>query len=333
MFRKKRNKNPDSDLREYNEHSENYSGRTGFIPGRFSLMLLSAVMVLAVLMTAGCTGNDRGDLSDNTSPGKINGNAVNSSEITDDSGKIAGSEKGPDNATAVSGDALCGTEWLLTSYMKVGGGLTEVPAGLTPTLTFVNDSILGGNSGCNSYSADYTAIDGDFKTGIVILTEMYCTDATMQFENDYLELLQKGRSAGISADNLVISDEDGNVILIFSPFTLSGSLWELTSMNDGKGAVVSLPENIGITLEFSDDKASGNAGCNNYFSAYTIGEDFGIEFSDIGSTKMYCEENVMVYESAYLENLKSVSRYYFNGKSLNFRDNEGKTLMTFAKSG
>jgi heat shock protein HslJ len=177
---------------------------------------------------------------------------------------------------------------------------------------------------------------------------MYCTDATMQFENDFLELLQNGRSIEISAEKLLISDEDGNLTLIFSPFTLEGSSWELTSMNNGMGAVVSLPENTGITIEFSDGKASGNSGCNNYFSAYTMGEDFGIEFSATGSTEMYCDEDIMVYESAYLKNcdedimvyesaylknLESVSRYYFNGRSLTFRDDNNKNVMTFVKSG
>ncbi|EHQ34189.1 META domain-containing protein [Methanoplanus limicola] len=337
MSKNNRHKNPDSDLRKNNEHSNehfnDHSGRTGFIPGSLSLIFLSAAMILAVIMTAGCTGSSSGDISDNITPDIINKTAVNGTNATDYSGNITGTDNSSENSTAVSGDELSGTEWLVTSYMGVGSGLNEVPEGIDATLTFVNESILGGNSGCNSYSADYNSNDGEFKTGIIALTEMYCTDATMQFENDYLELLQNGSSIEISADNLVISDEDGNVILTLLPFTLEGGSWELTSMNNGKGAVVSLPENIGITLEFSDEKASGNAGCNNYFSAYAIDEDFGIEFSAIGSTKMYCDEDIMVYESSYLKNLESVSRYYFNGKSLTFRDDDGKTLMTFVKSG
>lgn len=321
MSRKNQKRNPDSDVRKNKIYSENYSGILGINIGSLSLILILAVMVLAVIITAGCTGNGAGDVPDD------------SGDMGYDD-KITGSENGPENATSLSGYDLSGTGWFLTSYMKSSGEMTtEVPLGAGATLTFVNDSILGGNSGCNSYSADYTAEDGEFKTGIVVLTAMYCTDATMEFEDNYLELLQKGRSIGMSADNLIISDENGNVILTFSPFVLSGSSWELTSMNDGKEAVVSLPENIGITIEFSDDKASGNAGCNNYFSSYSTGEDFGIEFSAIGSTKMYCEENIMVYESAYLKNLELVSEYDFNGKSLVLRDNDGKILMTFAKSG
>ncbi|UUX92438.1 META domain-containing protein [Methanoplanus endosymbiosus] len=352
MSKKNRNKNPDSYVRNNYDHSEDYSGRTGFNKGRLSFILFSSVMVLAVLMTAGCTGNSAGGASDITVTGGGNGTADNSggttdnsedsadsginSEITDGSdgsGKITESEYVTENVTAVSGDELSGTDWLLTSYMGVNGGMNEVPEGIDATLTFVNESILGGNSGCNSYSADYKAKDGVFKTGIIVFTAMYCTDATMEFENDYLELLQKGSSAVMSDGKLVISDEEGGVLLNFLPFKISGSSWELISMNDGKEAVLSLPENIGITLEFSDDKASGNAGCNNYFSSYSTDEYFGIEFSAIGSTRMYCEEAVMVYESAYLKNLESVSRYYFNGKSLIFRDDDGKTLMTFVKSG
>jgi heat shock protein HslJ len=336
MSRNNLHKNPDSSVRN-NEHSENYSGRKRFIPGSLSLVLLSAAMILAVIMTAGCTGSSAGDISDNITPGNIDGTAVNGSNATDDSGNITGTDNSPENctgnSTALSADDLLGTEWILLSYTGSSGMMNNATAELTGTLTFVNESILGGNSGCNSYSADYTATDGEFKTGIIALTQMYCTDATMQFENDFLELLQNGRSIEISAEKLLISDEDGNLTLIFSPFTLEGSSWELTSMNNGMGAVVSLPENTGITIEFSDGKASGNSGCNNYFSAYTMGEDFGIEFSATGSTEMYCDEDIMVYESAYLKNLESVSRYYFNGRSLTFRDDNNKNVMTFVKSG
>jgi len=65
-----------------------------------------------------------------------------------------------------------------------------------------------------------------------------------------------------------------------------------------------------ITLFFgSDNRAYGNASCNQYGSAYTVNEG-RIAFEPPISTKMACmEDGVMEQESAYLDTLATVTSY------------------------
>jgi len=67
--------------------------------------------------------------------------------------------------------------------------------------------------------------------------------------------------------------------------------WQLTSI-DGKDAVASnynsgLPEATFTT----NNKVSGNGGCNRYSGAYNLNEEGGINVSELISTKMACPGN------------------------------------------
>ena len=79
-----------------------------------------------------------------------------------------------------------------------------------------------------------------------------------------------------------------------------------------------------------DGEVSGTAGCNHYFSSYTVNGD-KVELGVIGSTEMYCmnPEGVMEQEAAYLKDLGQVDSFEIYGDTLTMFDAEGTRLLTF----
>ena len=75
------------------------------------------------------------------------------------------------------------------------------------------------------------------------------------------------------------------------------------------------------TLVIEQNRISGNAGCNNYFSEATIDTSAGnFSAKNIGSTRKMC--NNMITETAYLEVLPKVNKYVVTESTLElYKDN------------
>ncbi len=75
------------------------------------------------------------------------------------------------------------------------------------------------------------------------------------------------------------------------------------------------------TLVIEQNKISGNAGCNNYFSDITIDTSAGNFIAkNIGSTRKLCKN--MTSETSYLSVLKEVNKYVVTESTLElYKDN------------
>lgn len=75
------------------------------------------------------------------------------------------------------------------------------------------------------------------------------------------------------------------------------------------------------TLQIEQNRISGNAGCNNYFSDVTIDTSAGnFSAKNIGSTRKMC--NNMTTENSYLGVLKEVNKYVVTETTLElYKDN------------
>lgn len=80
----------------------------------------------------------------------------------------------------------------------------------------------------------------------------------------------------------------------------------------------------------SDNKVSGNAGCNNYFGNLSLDATAGnFDAKQIGSTRMSC--NNLATEFSYLKMLNEVNKYVVSGNTLElYRDN--LLLLKFTKA-
>ena len=102
--------------------------------------------------------------------------------------------------------------------------------------------------------------------------------------------------------------------------SVSGADWELVELR-GQPA----PHGAGgrrATLRFDADSAriSGFAGCNRYFSSYTLGDDEpALKLSAIGMTKMACSQG-MDLERQFADALAQVTRYTIENNRLTLLD-------------
>ena len=114
--------------------------------------------------------------------------------------------------------ALIGS-WTLCGMAK-GGAITPVIQGSVITAVFSSDGRVSGTSGCNLYSASLTLDGMALSIGPVLSTLMYCDDTprgVMKQESTYLQCLEEAASWKIRGEELVIADESGGEILVFSP--------------------------------------------------------------------------------------------------------------------
>ncbi len=108
--------------------------------------------------------------------------------------------------------------------------------------------------------------------------------------------------------------------------TLANTSWKLVTMNGnpmrkGKRA---------ITLNFSESRASGFSGCNQYFSDYTVSNGNDIKFAMMGSTKRGCFPiNITKREQRYLATLGATRSFRDRGDHLILKGGQGK--MKFIK--
>lgn len=105
---------------------------------------------------------------------------------------------------------------------------------------------------------------------------------------------------------------------------LLGILWQLQSLN-GEAAL----ESPTVSLTFSPDgRIHGSAGCNTYFSTYTL-DNGGLTFGPAGSTLMACAEG-MDQELAFLTALENVVGYQVESGVLSLVDANGNAILVFS---
>lgn len=83
-----------------------------------------------------------------------------------------------------------------------------------------------------------------------------------------------------------------------------------------------------LTLESITKKLTGNTGCNQMFGSFST-EQNKINFSGLGSTKMFCEG---VNENAYTSMLEKAASYRFMNNKLSFFDEKGLELLRFTRN-
>lgn len=82
-------------------------------------------------------------------------------------------------------------------------------------------------------------------------------------------------------------------------------VWDHALLNDGTRKAPNPGESFTLTLG-NDGRATGKTDCNSYFATYAIGTDGVITFSDIGATKMFCEDS---QEMEFIGFLTNTSHY------------------------
>lgn len=104
--------------------------------------------------------------------------------------------------------------------------------------------------------------------------------------------------------------------------SLYGTKWSLKKIYTGSTAET-VNTRAFIKVDKEKGSAGGNGSCNSFGSTVVV-SGTSIKFSDIFSTKMYCE-GVQKTEDAFFRQLAKADRYEIQGHELKLYD--GKTLL------
>jgi heat shock protein HslJ len=111
---------------------------------------------------------------------------------------------------------------------------------------------------------------------------------------------------------------------------LSGTSWEVTSYNDGRG-LVDINFYKELDLQFGEDgRFRGGSFCNNYMGEYTVS---GNRISMKGGIITYksCEERRMRQDELLLEAFRDAARYETRGDELILKDDNGTVVALLTR--
>lgn len=230
---------------------------------------------------------------------------------------------------------LEGIRWQLT---ELGG--QALSAGQGPTL-LLDGHRASGSDGCNRFTGPYTRSGDGVRIGPGLAsTRMACPDPLQRQADAFAGALAEARrfrTQSTSADDrLELLGADGAVIAVFTAESqaLAGTRWEVTGINDGRQAVVSVKTGTRVTLAFdAQGRVSGSAGCNRFTARFEAGPGT-VRIEAPAATRMACPEpGVMAQEQAFLRALEAARTVRIEADELELRDADGALQVSARAEG
>lgn len=225
---------------------------------------------------------------------------------------------------------LDGTSWTLADL--AGRPLAD---GDAPTARF-EDGRVHGSDGCNRYSAPVTT-NGD---SITIgphgpSTMMACSPAIMRQADEFMAALLASHRFRVAGERLELLDARGAIAatLVAQSWSLAGTSWRVTGINNGRDAVVGVHSEGSVTMTFANDgTVSGRGGCNRYSATYRH-EGASLRFTSPAATRRLCpEEGIMEQERAFLAAMEKVSTLSLDGPRLDLRMPDGALALMLVRT-
>ncbi len=225
---------------------------------------------------------------------------------------------------------LLNQQWQLTGYLTPQG----MQAPLTKHLASIEFATkkLSGSTGCNQYFASYQHTEPNIlQISQAGSTMMACPGEIMQQEQQYLTNLAKTRYFKIDHEQLQLLDEQQQALLTFKlapTISLQDTHWQMTSINNGKGGVVSSAFTKKAHLLFTNGKLQGKTGCNTLFATYQVDAN-KLSISTVGSTRMRCPESaLMLQEQQITQALAKVDHFEIRNQQLRLLSAQGSLLLS-----
>lgn len=192
------------------------------------------------------------------------------------------------------------------------------------TITFEKNRFYA--SVCNNIGGTYSINKNQLKTSRVLTTLMACPDMTT--ERFVTTVFNKITYFSLKSNILTLTDQRKRIILKLEKVkkekpSLFGS-WQLNSFESDK-KVFSWTNEVFLNVE--KDKIGGNGGCNSYGGNVAVKSNT-IKFSNIFSTKMFCEGSI---ENQYFAALEKVTNFQLKNSQLILSDKTKRTVLIFDK--
>jgi len=219
-------------------------------------------------------------------------------------------------------------KWVLKTLN--GQNVKDIFAGKTPTMIIsLTDSRINGTGGCNSYNGRFTLIKDEFSAPNLASTMMMCIQANQ--ETQFMQALGEKSKLSLKGDELTFT-QNGKAVLVFtkakplSAADFSGT-WTLQSIEGASANTYFGEKPPTISFDFSANKVSGNAGCNNYNGPFKLAGDI-LEVTTPVSTRMACEN--LEGEGKFLKLLTIPAKVEVEEGMLVLRQ-DGRELLRFSK--
>ena len=107
---------------------------------------------------------------------------------------------------------------------------------------------------------------------------------------------------------------------------LEGTHWRLASLNGQPVPTPAGVREVFLSLDGAQRRASGFAGCNQFFAGYTLSGS-ALRFDRPGATLMACP--ALAQEQAYLNAITTTASWRVTGDRLQLIDGQGKAQAEF----
>lgn len=198
--------------------------------------------------------------------------------------------------------------------------------------------VLFGTTGCNEYTAAFTASTEEIKINLPASTQnKSCVPGLTDQEQQYFLALNNATTYHISGNTLTIPYDSGKQALVFEgtqleaakrpPLSdLNGTNWYLWYMNNTPIlAGTTIQAQFVINQDGASGTISGSAGCNTYVA--TFGDNLGVEATLNATQTCDLPAGVMDQEKTYVGMLSRAYGYWQTGDQLIL--NTGQGVLTY----
>ena len=229
-----------------------------------------------------------------------------------------------------SGGVLEGTDWILRSYEQ-DGALVLVPETEYADAEFTANKISG-FSGCNNYNARYRSGGRTLFISQPSVTLMACAEASMTFEQTYLQLLDSSRFYTANRQSLTIYDSIGSTVLVFDAAPRNPLLgkWQVDSFETAPNSVSAVLPDTDIDVAFGIGSVGGFAGCNSFSGTYGTNGNV-VRIGRLATTRVACAQEIMDQETAFLEALQGAALIDTRATSVNLTDLGGSLKVALVR--
>ena len=226
---------------------------------------------------------------------------------------------------------LSGTNWKVTEIngSDISGILSDAEAERAPGLFFSSESSLSGFNGCQGFNAEWGNVPSSSMMRIddtMTMSANACwADGLQEMRNlqemrdDFMSVLSQEAIAYTISENeqelTLYTDDMPTMILTRIPRPIQpherliGTKWIATDIRGRhtRNRLRPVLEDIPMTLSFSQDEISGNAGCNQFFGdiGYMTSTTFAV--ADMSTSAMHCGQRIMTQEHAFMHIIESPS--------------------------